>query len=273
MAPLRALLVDDERLARSELRRLLAVHPEIEVAGEAASVAEAVEQVTALDPDVVFLDIQMPGASGFELLERVEPGFQVVFVTAFDAHAVRAFEVNALDYLLKPVSPERLERAVGRVLRRAESPGQQEGQGGQGAGREGADGTARADDAGDPDGAIPPGGERPLELDDHLFVAGERRAGFVKVGAIACILGAGDYSELVLPDGQRHLILRPLKEWERRLPEKQFVRIHRASIVNLEHVERVERDRIESFVLHVRGVPEPLRMSRRHAARLKLKMF
>lgn len=119
---LRALLVDDERLARVELRRLLAAHPEVEVVAEADSVATARVALAAARPDVVFLDVQMPGGSGFELLSGDGLELAVVFVTAFDAHALRAFEVNALDYLLKPVHPERLAQAVGRLLRRAAEP-------------------------------------------------------------------------------------------------------------------------------------------------------
>ncbi len=112
---MRALIVDDERLARVELRRLLSAHPQIEIAGEARNGEEALEQITALDPDLVFLDIQMPGITGFDLLERLETAPQVIFTTAYDAYAIKAFEVNALDYLLKPVSPARLSAALERV--------------------------------------------------------------------------------------------------------------------------------------------------------------
>src|SRR5262245_5830951 len=101
-----AILVDDERLARKELRSMLADHNNVEVVGEAESVEQAIALINEREPHVVFLDIQMPGGSGFNLLEKVEPNFKVIFVTAFDAHAIRAFEVNALDYLLKPINPE-----------------------------------------------------------------------------------------------------------------------------------------------------------------------
>src|ERR1700709_947116 len=104
---MKALLIDDERMARSELRRLLAAHPEIAIVGEARNGNEALEQIASLSPDVVFLDVQMPGMSGFELLERLDEPPQVVFTTAFDKHALEAFDANALDYLLKPIAPER----------------------------------------------------------------------------------------------------------------------------------------------------------------------
>ncbi len=110
-----ALIVDDERLARLELRRLLAAHPEVEVVGEARNAEEALELAPKLAPDVLFLDIQMPGMSGFDLLERLEDVPQVIFTTAFDAYALKAFEVNALDYLLKPIAPARLAAALAKV--------------------------------------------------------------------------------------------------------------------------------------------------------------
>ena len=112
---MKALIVDDERIARQELRRLLAAHPGVEVAGDARSGQEALELIPKLAPDLVFLDIQMPGMTGFELLERLDDVPQVVFTTAYDEYAIRAFEVNALDYLLKPIAPARLAAALERV--------------------------------------------------------------------------------------------------------------------------------------------------------------
>jgi two-component system LytT family response regulator len=112
---MKALIIDDERLARLELRRLLGEHPEVEVVGEARSGDEALTLVPQLAPELIFLDIQMPGMTGFELLERLDDLPQVIFTTAYDAYAIRAFEVNALDYLLKPIAPERLAAALGRV--------------------------------------------------------------------------------------------------------------------------------------------------------------
>jgi two-component system, LytTR family, response regulator len=109
---MKALIVDDERIARQELRRLLAAHPEIEIVGEARNGEEALAAIVQLAPDIVFLDIQMPGMTGFELLERLEDVPQIIFTTAYDAYAIRAFEVNALDYLLKPIAPDRLAAAL-----------------------------------------------------------------------------------------------------------------------------------------------------------------
>jgi two-component system LytT family response regulator len=239
--PLRALVVDDERLARQELVRLLAVHPELEVVGEADDADAAAAAIAAAAPDVLFLDVQMPGGSGFDLLARVEGEFRTVFVTAYDEHALRAFEVNALDYLLKPVHPERLAGCVRKLVA--------------------AEGTGTA---------APVGPTRRLEADDHLFVTAARRARFVRVAAIAALLGAGDYAELVTVDGERFLTATPLREWEERLPERLFARVHRSAIVNLAEVERVDATREESWALRVRGVGKPVPMSRRAASRLRV---
>ena len=111
---MKALVIDDERLARLELRRLLAAHPEVEIMGEARDGEEALALIAKLGPDLIFLDIQMPGMSGFDLLERLEDLPQVIFTTAYDEYALKAFEVNALDYLLKPVAPARLAAALAR---------------------------------------------------------------------------------------------------------------------------------------------------------------
>ena len=110
----RALIIDDERLARNELRKLLAAHPEIEIAGEASNATEGIEKIESINPDLIFLDIQMPGKTGFDMLAELEKAPVVIFTTAYDEYALKAFEVNALDYLLKPVDPIRLADALNR---------------------------------------------------------------------------------------------------------------------------------------------------------------
>jgi len=236
---LEALIVDDERLARKELRTLLAPHPEVSVVGEADSVAAALALLESERPDLVFLDIQLAGETGFDLLERVGPAdFKTVFVTAFDAYAIRAFEVNALDYLLKPVNPARLKKAIDKLLLNEPAP---------------------------------PTSLRPLDLDDRLYLEFGGRSVFLKVGRVTHVTAAGDYTEVFTAEGQKYLVEKPLREWEARLPEKFFARIHRNCIVNLEYVERVESWFNRSHQLFLRGVASPLTVSRRHAARLKEK--
>ncbi len=233
---LSALLVDDERLARVELETLLAAHPEVEVVGEAGDVEAAAARAAELGPDVVFLDIRMPGEDGFALVPRLPRGTRVVFVTAFSEHAVRAFEVNALDYLLKPVAPRRLAETVQRLLSGAPPP-------------------------------APP--RKALRRDDPLLLPSGGHYRVVRVGQIACIAAARDDSEVVTADGRRTLVSRSLKEWEETLPPASFLKVHRSTIVNVDHVERIEPWFGSSFRIHLRNLPEPVVVSRRFAALLR----
>lgn len=232
----RALVVDDERLARMELRSMLAAHPEIHVVGEAAGVGEALAMISSARPDLLFLDIQLGQETGFDLLTQTEPTFDVIFVTAYDEHAIRAFEVNAADYLLKPVRADRLASALEHL-----------------------DG-----DPGHTDRDVPP-----LDLSDRLFVKTGDRWQFLQVGAIVAIEARGDYTRVRTTDGATVLLGKALRLWERQLPERTFVRIHRSTMVNLDHVDRVEEWSGQTFHVHLRGVAQPYQMSRRYAARLK----
>ncbi|HEU5041789.1 MAG TPA: LytTR family DNA-binding domain-containing protein [Gemmatimonadales bacterium] len=231
-----ALIVDDERLARQELRALLAVHPDVRVTGEAASLDEASRQLAREQPDVIFLDIQMPGESGFDLFARVPVSARVIFVTAHDAHALRAFDVNALDYLLKPVAPARLAEALERLRRES--------------------------------GAPPPATRR-FEPGDFVFLPVDGRSRFLRLSQVVSIAAAGDATTVTTADGLRGRVPRSLKAWDDRLPPRQFVRIHRETIVNLQYVERIEEWSHEAFQVHLRGQAAPLTLSRRYAARLR----
>ena len=237
MTPRRAVIVDDERLARRELAYLLQSHPEVEVVGEAGSVKEAAKVVESLRPDLLFLDIQMPRESGFDLFERTAITAEVIFVTAHDEFAVRAFEVNALDYLMKPVNPLRLRRAVERFLRRSPKV------------------AAEASHA--------------LAYEDTVFVAVGSAPRFVKLSSLVCILAEGDYSRLVGATGSIGLVLKSLKEWEALLPERQFCRIQRSVIVNCERVERFEPWFNSSYQVYLEHLPQPFTMSRRLAKRFR----
>ena len=231
-----AILVDDERLARKELRSMLAEHEIVDVVGEAETVAQAAELVHAKNPDLIFLDIQLPGETGFDLLEKISPACKIIFVTAFDAYAIRAFEVNALDYLLKPINPARLAQAIERVAMHEAAP------------------------------AAP---VRALEYEDRLFIEVDDRSRFLKVSDIIVITAMGDYSQIFSCDGEKSLVLKSLRDWEERLPAKHFTRIHRSTIINVDYVERVESWFNRSYRIHIRQMPEPLVMSRRYAARFK----
>lgn len=243
---MRAIIVDDERLARRELRSLLAGFKEIEIVGEAGNLAGAAELISNEGPDVVFLDIQLAGENGFDLLERVEGGFELVFVTAYDEFAIRAFEINALDYLLKPVNPKRLEKAVERL---SEGPREK---------RRAAGAPAEAP-------------LRKLEIDDRLLLEVNERSCFVKVADISHIGASGDYTEVFMTDGREFLTDKPLREWEERLPEKHFARIHRSTIINIDEIERMETLFNRTMEVSLRNRQRRFAVSRRYAARLKEK--
>lgn len=236
---LKAVIVDDERLARKDLISLLKEQDNIEVVAEAADVPSAIETISEFKPDIIFLDIQMPGESGFDLLEKLKTDAKVIFVTAYDEYAIRAFEVNALDYLLKPVNPERLQKALERIFVEEESDEQP---------------------------------LRELNYEDHLFLLLDNSMRFLKVNTILYISAAGDYSEIFTNVGNKHLALKSMKEWEDRLPHQHFCRIHRSTIINLNHVDRLEEWFNYSYRVYLKGIREPFIMSRRYASKLKHKL-
>lgn len=205
---MRTLLVDDERLARKELRRLLASHPEVEVVGEAADAEAARDAIEELDPDLIFLDVQMPGETGFDLLESLDHVPRVIFCTAYDEYALRAFEVSALDYLVKPVEPGRLERSLERILPLDSSPGRS--------------------------------GDRADVLGPHhrIFLKDGERCWLVELGEVRLFEAADHYTQVHLAD-DAPLILRSLSELEERLDPRVFFRANRSQIVNLESVASI----------------------------------
>jgi two-component system, LytTR family, response regulator len=234
-----ALIVDDERFARLELRRMLAAHgTEVAVVAEAESVAAATEAMRHADADVVFLDVHLGSESGFDLLPQLDPSVSIVFVTAHDAYAIRAFEANAVDYLLKPVEPQRLAVAVNRL---------------------------RLAPDGDPE-------LRALAYEDRLFLRLDDRLQFLKIASIVAIEAAGNWTRIRVADGRTLVARKALREWDDRLPAQHFVRIHRSTIANLEYVERVEEWSHYSCLVYLRGVAEPLTMSRRQASKLRARL-
>jgi two-component system, LytTR family, response regulator len=220
---------------------LLSKFPEIEVIGEADSVANAVGMISESSPDLVFLDIQMPEESGFKLFDRVEKiDFKIIFVTAFDNYAIRAFEVNALDYLLKPVNPSRLAQSIARL---SEQKSRKE--------------TSSTE----------------LKYDDYVFIKSQGRTGFVKLSSIVCIKSIGDYTEIHTTSGVKRLAMRSLREWEESLPSQYFLRIHRTVIINIEYVESVEPGLKCTFQVCLRNIPDPFTTSRKYSQELKKRFF
>jgi two-component system, LytTR family, response regulator len=221
MERVRVLVVDDEPPARSKVRRFLEAETDIEVVGEAGSGTEAVERIRELEPDLVFLDVQMPGLDGFGVLAALDADELpvVVFVTAFDEYALRAFDVHATDYLLKPFDPARFERALGRA--RAQVAARRSRGGGDAALRELL-------------AALRPAAERSERLERILVREGERSF-FVRVEEIDWIEAAENYLYLHA-DGRKHLVRGTLSGLEKELDPARFVRIHRSHIVNLDRI-------------------------------------
>lgn len=233
----RALLIDDEEPARNRLRELLAERSDVEVVGEAASVAEAEQLCGSLRPDLLFLDLQMPRGSGFELLGRINPVPDVIFVTAHDQYAVRAFEVNAIDYLLKPVFAERLDlamcRLAGRRSEAAEAP------------------RARFRDG------------------DRLFLPTSNGLRVALIRQVTHVTADGNYTSVKLFDGSSHLIDRSMNEWEALLPAAQFVRLDRSLLLNLAHIESLRVNSRDTAQVTVSGSSEVLKIGRAGRSRLQ----
>ena len=218
---MRCLLIDDEAPALLELRQLLSVHPDVEIVGEATNVTDALALASRHRPDLVFLDIRLRGESGFDFIAALpdDHPHRIVFVTAYAQHAVRAFECNALDYLLKPVLAGRLAA----TLRRAE-----------------------------------PFRPLPARADDSVFVKDGGLARFVPWTEIVHIESEGNYTRLRLEDGGSPLILRPLKDWQELAPPGLFVQIHRALLVRpafIQGVRQISENRRVLLLTNQRELP------------------
>jgi two-component system LytT family response regulator len=234
---MRAVIADDERLARQELKSMLATYPGIEIVGECADAKSAIETINTMKPDVVFLDIQMPGKTGFDVLEEVTFVPEVIFVTAHDEFALKAFEVNALDYLLKPVQGARLSDAIKKVGDRIH------------------------------DRQTAPEKTNVLGEDDQVFVKDGEKCWFVKLGDVRLFESEGNYVRLFFGT-QRPLILRSLNYLDERLNNKIFFRASRKHIINLKWVDNIESWFNGGLLVKLKG-GESVEISRRQAVKLK----
>jgi two-component system LytT family response regulator len=231
-----AIIVDDEPLALRELRRLLAEFPWVEIVGEAGNIVEAARAIEADAPELLLLDIKMPGGTGFDLLAKLEHVPRVIFTTAYDDHAVQAFEVNALDYLLKPIEPERLAAALARA--RGPLPTQ----------------TA----------------PRQSQIVERLFIRDGARCWFVPLNEVSLIVAEGNYVRLLWRE-VRPLLGRPLSSLEERLDPQRFFRANRRQIINVEFIEEVEPGTSGQLHVQLRSGPE-VEISRRQARLFKTLM-
>lgn len=235
---MRALIIDDERLARSELRRMLELFPRIDVVGEAVNAEEALQKIDELAPDLLFLDIQMPGKNGFELLSSLEGKVpEVIFTTAYDEYALKAFEFNALDYLLKPIDSQRLAEAIQKVDENERQEVQKKEN------------------------------TKVLTEHDQVFVKDGEKCWFVKLGKVRLFESMGNYVRLHFDD-QKPLILKSLNTLEERLDPGTFFRANRKHIINLQWIDKIEPWFSGGLQVTLRG-GDKIEISRRQAIRFK----
>jgi two-component system, LytTR family, response regulator len=234
---IQAILIDDERLARTELRKLLEEHPQIEIIDEASNANEGIEKIDKHNPDLIFLDIQMPGKTGFDMLAELERTPKVIFTTAYDDYALKAFEINALDYVMKPIDPIRLAEAVGRLQQAKEEH------------------TERI------------ASTHMLTENDQVFVKDGEKCWFVKLEEIKYFESVGNYARVFFGNN-KPLILKSLNALEERLSEKVFFRTNRKNIVNLRMIQKVEPYFNGGLLLELQG-GDKIEVSRRQAVRFK----
>jgi two-component system LytT family response regulator len=234
---MKALIVDDERLAREELKSLLKENNKVEVVGECSNAEEAKASILTLKPDLIFLDIQMPGKDGFEMLEELPHSPNVIFVTAYDEYAIKAFEYNALDYLLKPVETERLGEAIAKLSEVVKMEQEQESEKGV------------------------------LSINDQVFVKDGEKCWFVRLKDVRLFESIGNYVRIYF-DGNKPLILKSLNSLEQRLDQRVFFRANRKYIINLNRVERIENWFNGGLMVQIEGGVQ-IEISRRQASRLK----
>ena len=250
---MKTLIVDDERLARTELKRLLAAHPEVAIVGEAENGNQAVEMVRTLKPQLLFLDIQMPGKNGFEVLESLEkPWPRIIFTTAYDEYALKAFDFSATDYLLKPVDPDRLQGALLKLRLPANPTGNAE------------------DDEWDENAEPTPlvvDEYKTLGQDDQVFIRDGDKCYFIKLGQVRVFESIGNYVRLHF-EGGKPMILRSLNALEDKLDPHTFFRANRKHMVNLKMVEQVEPYFSGGLLLKLTN-GEKIEVSRRQATRFR----
>jgi len=233
----RALIIDDEAPARNHLRELLAAHPQVGILGEAASVSEAAALCHQLKPDLLFLDLQMPRGLGLDLLPLINPVPEVIFVTAYNEYAVRAFEVGAVDYLLKPIFADRLEIALTRLEHH---------------------GGARA-----------PAAQAELPEESPVFLRTQNGLRAVLMAHLTHITADGNYTTVWLENGESHLTDRTMHEWEAIFPATRFVRLDRSLLVNTNHLKELRVLSRDAALLRITGRADELKIGRAARSRLR----
>lgn len=243
MKQFKTIIIDDERLARQELRTILSDYPEIEIIDEAQNGEEGIEKIKALNPDLIFLDINMPGMTGFEMLKHLSDIPHVIFVTAYDEYALKAFEVNALDYILKPVDTDRLNEAIEKLKQNDDQEFESDTK----------NKITRS--------------ERRLSIDDKVFIKDGEKCYFVKLGDVRMLESDGNYVKVHFGTS-RPLILRSLNSFEEKLDQEYFFRANRKFIINLDWIEKVENWFNGGLQVELK-TGEKVEISRRQAIRFK----
>ena len=236
---IKSIIIDDERLARNELKKLLQEHPIIDVIEEAVNAKEGIEKIETFNPDLIFLDIQMPDKTGFDLLAELERAPRVIFTTAYDEYAFKAFEVNALDYLLKPIEPKRLSDAIHKVQVEIEKE------------KLGIHGNNK----------------NPLTDADQVFVKDGERCWFVKLSEVRLFESVGNYAKVFFGTN-KPLVLKSLNALEERLDTKVFFRANRKHIINVKWIEKIEPFFNGGLLVELKG-GEKIEVSRRQTVKFK----
>ncbi|MGA7722942.1 MAG: LytTR family DNA-binding domain-containing protein [Ignavibacteriaceae bacterium] len=234
---MKALIIEDEPLAVDNLIFYLKGYP-IEIIGAAYKIKEAVKLIKKEKPDVIFLDINLSGENGFDLLDEIDINFKIIFVTAYDEYAVRAFEVNALDYILKPLKEERIAKAVERLLCKTHAEMS----------------------------------EQKYSIDDIIFLPTGTRACFLKLKEIRYIEANSCYSNIVISRQVSKCSTKTLKKWGELLPTHDFVRVHRSYIVNINHIDKVIKKANGNYVILLKDISDSIEISRRCASDLRNKL-
>jgi two-component system LytT family response regulator len=240
MKRLTSLIIDDERLARVNLRKKLYMFSEIEVIGESNSIESGIRAIADLNPDLLFLDIRLSDGNGFDLLNQVEFRGRVIFQTAYDEYAYRAFEINAIDYLLKPITKERLRKAIDNIINVTN------------------ENNAR----------ITP----KFRYNDRIMIEQSRSIYFIKVENIICIKAVREYTSIFEKGGKEYVVLKSIGDWQKELPDEHFARIHRNCVVNFNYIERSERYG-NTANIYLTGMHEAILISRGYYKMIKTRYF
>ncbi|MEZ5046723.1 MAG: LytTR family transcriptional regulator DNA-binding domain-containing protein [Chitinophagaceae bacterium] len=233
---IKTIIIDDERLARNELKKIVNAHPEIQIIDEAGTVQEAIQKIDSMEPQLIFLDIQLPGnKTGFDILEVLEHTPKVIFTTAYNEFALKAFEYNALDYLLKPIDPQRLSDAIEKVKKQLVLDDKKS--------------------------------QNTLSIHDQVFVKDGERCWFVKLDEVRLFESVGNYAKVFFGKN-KPLILKSLNALEERLDPKVFFRANRKHIINLQKITKIDSHFNGGLKVLLDG-GEEIEISRRQSVRFK----